>query len=158
LENYSDFEKVIPEITELMTSKRFDEVAQIFRHMEGLKLPVNLLVAKATAIQLANEPAGYELDDARNSLLKAVSLDPGYIDGWVELGHFYFALDDNPRAALTCFEFALPRVKNQYKNLVLATARALAELGKTDEAIEFLDSQSPEREVIELTHELSQKE
>lgn len=67
---------------------------------------VDLWVLRGDAIQLCEEDA-YDLDDARQSYMKAIALDPESADAFESLAHFTFAVDADPQGSLQYFERAL---------------------------------------------------
>jgi|SRR5664280_1572792 len=50
-------------------------------------------------IQLGPENNPHSLEDALVSFRRAIEIDPGFVEAWEEIGHFYDAvLDDEPGA------------------------------------------------------------
>ncbi|MCP3980386.1 MAG: hypothetical protein GY716_13875 [bacterium] len=62
---------------------------------------------RGALIQLAEDDAGYELDDALRSYQRAAELDPSSPQPWEEMGHFADAYDDDLLSAEGHFRKAL---------------------------------------------------
>jgi tetratricopeptide (TPR) repeat protein len=65
-----------------------------------------LLVKRAQLIQLQETEEGPSLEEAKASLERAVGLDEASPAPLIELGFFLFAVEDNAKAALPCFQKA----------------------------------------------------
>lgn len=89
-----------------LLAQDFEGATALFRASEHLHLPGRLLLVKAAAIQFGGNAAGYTLDDARACLLAAVEQEPDFAEGWLELGYFHYAVDEDLPQALQCFERA----------------------------------------------------
>lgn len=135
-----DLEMLAEAVRQGFAERLFDDVCAAFRLSEQIELPPYLLLSKAKAIQLASNTRGYTLDDARKSLVEATKLDPSFAQGWIELGHFYFAVDDDSRAATKCFEAAAPLCARLIRDLMIGHGKALAELGRYSDALIVLSS------------------
>lgn len=126
------------QIEHLFTERKFDEMCSLFRQHETDQLPLDLLLRKSAAIQLAEDASGYSLNDAKRTLEQATSTFPDSPLPWIELGYFFFAVEDNPVEALRCFENAQAGATPMLENLALGLAGALKELDRVGEAVATL--------------------
>jgi hypothetical protein len=94
------------------------------------------LVCFARAVQLAAEESTPEFDlkDARTALQKAVDLISAVPDPAHELARFLFAVEDDDQAALAVVEQAITSARTQLRDLLLAKAAILKDLGREAEA------------------------
>jgi tetratricopeptide (TPR) repeat protein len=131
--------KFTSKISELFAQKKFDQICTEFEGREAELMSVNLYLLKATSIQLAQNTC-YTLQDARDSLKAAVTLEPNHTQVWLDLAHFYFAVDDSPVLALECFGKARILVQKLHEDLVIGEVKTLLELGRKQEALSILRS------------------
>ena len=117
-----------------MKSKHFDLVLSEYKQIEDEFLPSNMLIMKSTAIQLAEDACGYSLDDAREALLTALEIDPENSEVLMELGYFYYAVDDNPKESFSFFEGAIKASRKIFRDSIVGGANAKFELGLKAEA------------------------
>lgn len=132
-----DFAKLADQVDSLFSARKFDEICVLLKQYDAL--PSELLLRKSAAIQLADDAAGYELEDAKSALVAATKIGLKSPLPWIELGHFMFAVEDNAAEALKCFERAEAMSIKMLGNLVIGHASALKELGRFDEALSMLD-------------------
>jgi tetratricopeptide (TPR) repeat protein len=125
------------QIESLMRSNSYDEVCRLFRDFGDGDLSWELLLRKAAAIQLAENSSGYQLDDARSALEQAAQKS-SQAQAWIDLGHFYLAVDDKPAEALECFAKAQDVCSAIVADLAAGKAKALKDLGRDDEALDAL--------------------
>jgi hypothetical protein len=102
-----------------------------------------VLLLKAAAIQLAANAAGYTLDDARASLRAAVENETDFAEGWLELGFFYHAVDDDLPLALQCFERAQALSTTMRNESIRGRDKVLADMGT--QARELVRDAAPAR-------------
>jgi hypothetical protein len=126
-------------ISKLFAHKKFDQVCSEFEGQASELMSSNLYLLKATSIQLAQNTS-YTLQDARNSLEAAVKLEPNHTQAWLDLGHFYFAVDDSPVLAIECFGKARILIQKLNEDLVIGEVKALLELGRKQDALSILQS------------------
>lgn len=146
-------------ISELFAQKKFDQICIEFERRDAELMSVNLHLLKATSIQLAQNTS-YTLDDARDSLMAAVTLEPNHTQAWLDLGHFYFAVDDSPLLALECFGKARILVQKLHEDLVIGEVKTLLELGRKQEALSILQNipqANFSEDILALKEELSDK-
>ena len=67
---------------------------------------VDLWILRGDVIQLC-EDGEYDLDDARESYIKAIALDPQSADAFESLAHFTFAVNAAARDSLQYFQRAI---------------------------------------------------
>lgn len=77
-----------------------DEAVQIFP--ESAKL----WVMRGNLIQLGTGETSHTLDDALASYERAVLIDPNFVEGWEEIGHFHDAVMDDEERAREAFQKA----------------------------------------------------
>jgi Tfp pilus assembly protein PilF len=65
-----------------------------------------LWVLRGDAIQLGDGTI-HSLKDAEESYLHALEIDPRYADAFESLGHFYYAVLDDPQKSIRFFERAI---------------------------------------------------
>lgn len=94
-------------IRKLFADGDFDGCLQAFEKLEASRaLSPAELVQKARCIQLSTGELA-SVDDAEESLRRALELDPEYLPALLELGWFHHTVRDDPRSALGFFEKAL---------------------------------------------------
>lgn len=129
-------------------------VAQVHRawnsgkHRQALQLvdellkswPENpsLLVLRAELIQSADFDDAPPLNEAKDALVRAVELNPDAAEPRLELAHFLFAVEDNRKEAIKHFDEAQKICERQLRETLTAKAKALAELGRKEEALKCL--------------------
>ncbi len=86
------------------------ELAEI-RRIDERELTAQTLVRKAILLQFEDSPDGYpqEIEEALQSALR---LDERYIDAYVELGRYYYAILDDSQTAKAYFLKALSLLKD----------------------------------------------
>lgn len=122
---------LVRNIDALVHRQDFDGACKLFRAMDASTLPASLLMERSRAIQLAHDPAGLTLDDARSSLVLATVLEPGCLQAWVDLGHFYVSVDNNVGKALKAFGEARSRAEPLMNDLAAGEAKAMQELRRS---------------------------
>jgi len=124
----TSFATLVRNIDTLVRKQDFDGACKLFRTVDASTLPAGLLMERSRAIQLAHDPAGLTLDDARSSLVLATSVEPGCLQAWVDLGHFYFSVDNNFSKALKVFREARSRAEVLMNDLAAGEAKAMEAL------------------------------
>lgn len=126
----------------LRDQNNFNGLAAYFKRIEntGVDLPPYLLVLKARIIQLAEESADYTLEDVEESLLQAIQIEPDNLAAYIELGYFYYAVADQSDRSLSFFERAQEYAEKSLLSAMLGKAKALVDIGKSDEAVYFLNN------------------
>jgi tetratricopeptide (TPR) repeat protein len=132
----SSFRKFMDKIRRDCKSERFDRALTELNRLL-CRWPDNpaLLIMRAELIQLQDaHAASPSLDDARADLERAAELDERCPNAQIELGHFLFAVKDNPKAALRCFKKATVMCRHLLKETLLGQADVLVELGRDADA------------------------
>lgn len=137
----NDAGSLAAQVATLANNGSFDALCRLFASAPVATLTPPLLLEKARAIQLAEDSAGLTLDDARSSIRQATMLAPHLPDAWIELGHFYFAVDDDAAQALVAFHQARACMKPGAvsNDLTLGEAKALVDAGRSSEALALVD-------------------
>ncbi|CAN5506931.1 hypothetical protein BH11PSE7_BH11PSE7_06020 [soil metagenome] len=155
----NDADSLAAQVAALANTGSFDALCRLFASAPVTTLTPPLLLEKARAIQLAGDSAGLTLDDARSSIRQATMLAPHIPDAWIELGHFYFAVDDDAAQALVAFHHARACMKPGVvsNDLTLGEAKALVEAGRSREALALVDvfpAKEASAELLQLHKEL----
>ena len=96
-----------------------------------------LLLLRAELIQLGSETAP-PLAEAKECLRLATELESDSPAGWLELGHFALAVEDDAQAAIRSFDQAIRRGRELLTEALAGKAKALAELRQREEALACL--------------------
>jgi tetratricopeptide (TPR) repeat protein len=107
-----------------------------------------LHVMRAGLIQLQDGPTA-ALHDAKQSLEEAVALDEASPAAAIELGHFFDAVEDDPKAASKVYSKAIVQLRRLLVEALIGQAKALLQLDKKDEALKCLS------ELIRLSEDAS---
>ena len=120
--------------------KRFDRaLREIDELLETRQDNAQLLVIRAELIQLQDdEQNAPTLSEAKSDLELAVSLDDQSANAWNELGHYLFAVEDDPKSATKCFDKVVKLSREVLRQALLAQADVLSELGRDEDAIACL--------------------
>jgi tetratricopeptide (TPR) repeat protein len=94
----------------------------------------HLLLMQAELIQLGGESSP-ALADARAALERSAALDPEAPQTHLELGQFKFAVEDAAKDAVKDFDRAIALCQRLLREALTGKAKALAELGKREEAL-----------------------
>lgn len=118
--------------------KLADTLELIRRSEKQTRLIPSELVLKGGLIQLTPDDGTYELSDAEAAFVQALELDPDYIPALIELGSFYYSVEDNPAKASELFERAVRLGREQLTEAVIGLTGCLEEIRSREEAIKFL--------------------
>ncbi|MFC4161652.1 hypothetical protein [Chitinimonas lacunae] len=147
-------------IEEAKATQDANTLTALYKQYEDAELPPHLMVDKARAIQLSDGHE-YQLESAEEILQMALENDPGCLEAYVELGYFYYAVNDDPAWAIKVFDCGMSRAKAFATELALGKAKALFELDQIEAALEivndpsFKNEQGFERlreEIVEKNH------
>jgi hypothetical protein len=146
----------LEKIIDKQKHKDFDEMLKIFRGLDDCEyeLSPRFAVLKSVAIQLSDNSYGYSLQDAEHSLLDALKSDENYINAYIELAYYYYAVDDDAQKALIFFDQAISKSKGYLREAIIGKAKSLVDLDREKEALLCLN----ERFVNESDFELIRKE
>ena len=131
-------------IAELLNARLFDKAVADLRKLEGQRpLTIPELVAKSRALQLAEgEDSENEAEDglkaAERALVTALALDEDSVEALVDLGYFYYAVENDASRAKPLFERALSICRTGIIESASGVAGCLSELSSPLEAREFL--------------------
>ena len=98
---------------------------------------VELRIRKADWIRLGTEDSVYSLEDARDSLLEAIEIDPDHPEALAELGWYEFVIEDSAETAIVWFKHSMD--SGLTESNVAGCVQALTELGRLAEARETFD-------------------
>ena len=70
------------------------ELVEIRELERQQSLTPKLLVRKGMLLQMDDDPRG-ELSEVEESFRKALDIDPDYVEAYIELGYYYYAVLDN---------------------------------------------------------------
>jgi tetratricopeptide (TPR) repeat protein len=120
----------------LRREHRFDEALTLIeRLLEEEPNSTELLVYRAQLLQLApSVPASDPLAAAEESLAQACALAPDNPEPRIEMGHFLYAVQNRPAAALSYFEAAERLAREELKDALIGKIKCLVELGRAAEA------------------------
>jgi tetratricopeptide (TPR) repeat protein len=120
--------------------QRFDRaLAEVERLIRDRPDNAQLLVIRSQLIRLQGDEDGTRtLDDARDDLEAAATLDEQSPIPLIELGYFRYAIDDDAKAALTPLRRATARCRQLLRESLFGQAGALEELGRAAEAEDCL--------------------
>lgn len=96
-----------------------------------------LYILWASLVQLTDDPS-HSLEDAKQSLQKAVEIDTNSPAGSIELGYYLDNVEDNPRAASKAFSDGIRSARRLLMDGLLGQARASLQLGKREAALKCL--------------------
>lgn len=96
-----------------------------------------LLLLRAELIQLGSASAP-PLSEAKDCLRLAAELESDSPAGWLELGHFAFAVEDDAKGALRSFDRAIRLCQEMLTDAWAGKAKALAQLQHREEALACL--------------------
>lgn len=122
----------------LYLAGKYDEALHELVSLEKKhSLPPNLLIIKATCIQLGSESSPYTLDDAEAAYKKALEIDPKYVKALNEIGNYYLNVLDKRNTARPYFEKALSIARTQISEAIGGIAECISETNP-DEALKFI--------------------
>jgi tetratricopeptide (TPR) repeat protein len=96
------------------------------------------LVLKARILQLLPTKLRASLDEALATLQLALRLDSEYVPALLELGWFYYNVENQPRLALPLFERALEVSRADSVDAIVGLIRCTKEMGSADDALQVL--------------------
>ncbi len=126
------------EAAKLRSDNDWSGLVRLFRAKESNALPVDLLLLKAAAIQLAEDSHGYALTDAKRALEIAQEVDPFGTRPLIEMGYFQFAVEDKAKEALQTFDEVAKECENNLIDAICGKAKVLKELFGAQAALEYL--------------------
>src|SRR4051794_27918137 len=107
------------QIESLLQGKKFDEILLILSDVEKKrKLSLAELVLRGTSIQLASGIGTPPLSEAAEAFTAALEEDRDYVPALLELGWFYYAVQDEAGKGLPFFERALTTSLQQLRETI----------------------------------------
>jgi tetratricopeptide (TPR) repeat protein len=129
----------LEKIKQLCSSEQFDEALQELESLEKENsLSPNLLVLKATCIQLGKDESLYTLADAETTYKKALEIDPNHVDALNEIGYYYLNVLDKQDIARPYFDKAMSIARTQLSEAIRGMAECISETSP-EEALSFIE-------------------
>jgi tetratricopeptide (TPR) repeat protein len=72
-------------------------------------------------------------------LLEAIENDENYVPAHIDLGFYYYAVEDDSEKALGYFEQAINKSASHLREAIIGKAKALADLDRHQEALACLN-------------------
>lgn len=94
-----------------------------------------LLILWARLVQMQDGDDAPPLEEAKTALRRSVELDPESPAGWLELGHFLNAVEDDAQEANQCFAKAAALSRQFLKEALLGQAQTLTDLQRPADAL-----------------------
>lgn len=135
--HWERYKGALQRITALIGERRFDDaLEQVDQLLDSSPNAVGLLIKRAMLIQLQdNENIGAPpLSEVRESLERAIEIEPNSIDAYVELGNFEHAVADDPKAALEHFKKAMTYSEDGLKAALIGMMKCQVEIGCPEDA------------------------
>lgn len=99
------------------------------------------LVVKGRLVQLASEDASAGLHEAEAAFKAALEIDEGYVPALLDLGWFYYAVQDDSQKAIDFFRKAASINAEHLLEAVRGTAECLVELESAEVAVNYLEEE-----------------
>lgn len=116
-------------LRELVTSGQYEAAVKFLSEREeGGALSSSELVLKGQCLQLSPKGGAKELEAAESSFNAALSTDPEYVPALLELGWFYYAVEDDAKRALPFFDRAIAVSLEQLKEAIKGKRDCVEEL------------------------------
>lgn len=132
------FKRSLASVQRLWSAGHYDtalrEVEVLLKTWPG---NAHLHLLRAGLIQLQDEPTA-TLDDAKQSLGEAIALDEASPAAAIELGHFFDAVEDDPKAASKVYSKAIVQSRRLLVEALIGQTKTLLQLEKQDEALKCL--------------------
>lgn len=127
------------EMRRLQQAGDSDGLLEFFRGLEqNANLTPEELVVRGRCILLGPEDNPYTLEDAERSYLQALEVDPTYIPAILELGFYYYTVEDDARKALPYFERVLALTRGHFTQAARGRSGCLVELVSREAGAEAL--------------------
>lgn len=96
--------KLNAKVNSLMSSHLFDEALDLLSRNRGLyEGNPKLLTSLAICIMMSDDYADYSLEDAKDALIEAISVDPLSVDSLMELAYYYLNIQGDVQMAKEVF-------------------------------------------------------
>ena len=116
------------------------EVIRILDELEknGAELTSDQLVLKGRCILRSDETQGFEPSDAECAFKEAIRANPQCVEALLELGWYYFYVDDDAGRAQPLFEQVLTICRASATISCIGIAKCVAELKSKKECLAYL--------------------
>ncbi|HEY0553122.1 MAG TPA: hypothetical protein VGG20_02590 [Thermoanaerobaculia bacterium] len=146
----------------LAKAHEFEKALALLSAIESeRKLSVAELIVKGLCIQLASGVGTPPLSEVEGAYLEALKQDDEYVPALLELGWFYYAVEDDAERALPLFDRALAGSLGQLKEAIKGKKGCLEEVQSDEAAEEFVRDMVgkalKEEEFSEVAQEEGQK-
>ena len=143
---------------ELYLAGRDDEALHELASVEKEhSLSIDVLIIKGACIQLGSGTAPYTLSDAEAAYKKALEIDPENLEALIEVGYYYFVMDNRADIARPYFDKALSIARIRLSEAIKGIAECISEtapseaLGFIEQAVKnAVDSQIIDKTVAEI--------
>ena len=133
-------------VSRLWDEEDYDEaLAEVERLLEMWPGNPHLHVLKASLVQLQEKPT-CDLDEAKQSLQRAIELDRDSPMASIELGHFLDNVEDDPQAAVKAYAEGVSAARHLLIDGLIGQAKAYRQLEKKEDFVRCL------LEVLRLVH------
>jgi hypothetical protein len=123
----------------LIQEKRFDEALSLISSIEKSRnLTFSELLLKGRSIQLASGNGTPPLGEAERAFIQILEQDGDYVPALLELGWFYFAVENDAMRAMPLFERAISLSLEQLKEAIRGKKECLEELRQGEENDKFV--------------------
>lgn len=132
------FEQKRAAISRLWEEGDYDSaLVEVERLLEKWPGNGHLHILWASLVQLQENPKD-SLEEAKQSLQRAVDLDRSSPAGAIELGHFLDSVDDDPRAASKAYAEGVVHARHLLIEGLIGQANAFLQLDRQDDALECI--------------------
>lgn len=119
----------LDKLATLIAEERFDEVLLLMSAIEASRsLTLPELLLKGRSIQLASGKGTPPLSEAERTFLQILGQDGDYVPALLELGWFYFSVEDDAKRAMPLFERAISLSRSQLNEAIKGKEDCLEEL------------------------------
>lgn len=134
-----NMEEVRSQLKNMLSQQRFSEAIAFLHEIEKQReLTPAELVSMAHCNQLAPDEGEWDLKDSEKAFKKALSIEHDYLPALIELGFFYYAVEDDPARALPFFQQAIEISRLHLTEASMGMAGCIEELQSQESASKFL--------------------
>jgi len=140
MKTIASFKKGVVKARKLWQAEKHSQaLAEVDRLLADWPQNPQLLVMRADLIRLQDRAEGVPgLDEAKENLELAATLDDESPAALIELGYFCYAIEDDAGKAAEHFQEAVGLARQLLKDALLGRAKALGELNRNTEALACL--------------------
>lgn len=122
--------ELLRELGSLAQAADYDGALETLTRLEfGRRLDPRELVLKGRCVQLGSGQL-FDLNDAEKCFLDALDLDPEYVSALLELGWYYFAVQNDAARALPFFEKGVALAREGLQEAENGVAQCLEEISE----------------------------